>query len=302
MAVAEVHLAGSMRRVRDRPKPIRAMTWNIHAGIGPDGCYNLARILALIHRHTPDVVALQEVEARGRTGAAQPFRLLRDALGGHAVEAPTIVQEDGHYGHMLVSRWPIKEAMLHDLTFPGREPRSAIVATIHSPAGPLRVIATHFGLRLRERRRQAARPAALVGDGPSPVLVLGDFNEWARWGAVHRTFARLLPARTRQRTFPAQRPLLALDRIYCRPAEMLGRSWTDRAAGAASDHLPIVAEIRPASGALNWSHHSPSSRAATTGKLSSVRGWPENSRGWTGSRMAGRHDGVQAALGRSMTS
>ena len=229
------------------------MTWNIHAGIGPDGRHDLARVVSLIRRHAPDIVALQEIEARARTGAAQSFRLLREALGGHAIEAPTVAEEDGHYGHMLVSRWPIREAARHDLSFPGREPRRAIVATLLPPAGPLRVISAHFGLRMRERRRQAARLAALAGDGPSPALVLGDFNEWARWGAVYRAFARVLPARTRHRTFPAHLPLFALDRIYCRPGEILERSWTDRGATKASDHLPVVAEIRLPPGGLGRS-------------------------------------------------
>jgi len=219
------------------------MTWNIHAGIGADGRYDLTRILSIINRQAPDILALQEIDARGRTGAAQPFGLLRKALGSHAVEAPTITAEDGYYGHMLISRWPIHEAGLHDLCFPGREPRCAIVATILSPAGPLRVLSAHFGLRMRERRWQAARLGRLARDTPDPVLALGDFNEWAWRGAVHRAFARVFPSWTRHRTYPARLPLFALDRIYCRPREILGPSWTDPAARGASDHLPLIAEV-----------------------------------------------------------
>ena len=220
------------------------MTWNIHAGIGADGRYDMARILAVIGRHAPDIVALQEIEARGRRGPAHPFGLLRQALGGHAVEAPTILAEDGYYGHMLISRWPIQETALHDLCVPGREPRRAIAAIVVSPAGPLRILCAHFGLRMWERQRQAARLAALAHEAPDPVLALGDFNEWTWRGAVDRALARVLPGRTRHRTFPAWRPLFALDRIYCRPREILGRNWTDPAARHASDHLPVVADIR----------------------------------------------------------
>ena len=50
--------------------------------------------------------------------------------------------------------------------------------------------------------------------------------------------------RTRHRTFPARWPLLRLDRIYCRPAQALIRSWIDPAACDASDHLPVIADIR----------------------------------------------------------
>jgi endonuclease/exonuclease/phosphatase family metal-dependent hydrolase len=219
------------------------MTWNIHAGIGLDGRYDLSRVVALAGRHAPDIVALQEVEARGHTDRVHPFGLLREALGSQALEARTIVAEDGYYGHMLVSRWPILDSALHDLRFPGREPRCAISATVATPAGPLRVISAHFGLGLRERHWQATRLAALARGTHDPLAVMGDFNEWAWRGAVHRAFAPVLPVRTRHCTFPARSPFLALDRIYCRPRELLVRSWTDPTARKASDHLPVVAEL-----------------------------------------------------------
>jgi endonuclease/exonuclease/phosphatase family metal-dependent hydrolase len=37
---------------------------------------------------------------------------------------------------------------------------------------------------------------------------------------------------------------MRLDRVYCRPAGFLLRSFTDAAARAASDHLPVVADLR----------------------------------------------------------
>jgi endonuclease/exonuclease/phosphatase family metal-dependent hydrolase len=85
--------------------------------------------------------------------------------------------------------------------------------------------------------------AALVEGSGLTTVVLGDFNDWIWPGSVQRVLARHLPSQTRQRTFPARFPLLKLDRIYCRPAEALLRSWTDKEASAVSDHLPVVAEI-----------------------------------------------------------
>ncbi len=41
---------------------VRVMTWNIHGGMGPDGRHDLERILSLIRRADPDVLALQEIE------------------------------------------------------------------------------------------------------------------------------------------------------------------------------------------------------------------------------------------------
>jgi endonuclease/exonuclease/phosphatase family metal-dependent hydrolase len=217
------------------------MSWNIHAAIGADGRADLARIVALVARHAPDIVALQEIEARGRQD--DPFATLRAACGGHAAEAATIVARDGRYGHMVVSRWPVRAATVHDISVPGREKRAVIAAEIATPAGPLGVLATHFGLAAAERRHQAAALARLAAEHAGPLVALGDFNEWIWRGAVHRALAAVLPARTRLRSFPAWRPAFALDRIHARPAGLLGRSWTDPAARQASDHLPVIAEL-----------------------------------------------------------
>lgn len=50
------------------------MSWNIHAGICPAGRYDLGRVIALVRRHAPDLVALQEVEGRNRHDGEQPDR------------------------------------------------------------------------------------------------------------------------------------------------------------------------------------------------------------------------------------
>jgi endonuclease/exonuclease/phosphatase family metal-dependent hydrolase len=221
---------------------VRVLTWNIHAGIGPDRRCDLARIVALVNRHAPDIVALQEVDAR-RPWDGGPFTYLQRALGPHVVEARAIVAPDGDYGHMVISRWPMRDIALHDLSVSGREPRRAIEATVETEHGPLHLVSAHLGLSFAERREQARRLAALAGSAPDTTIMLGDFNDWVRGGAVTRALSALLPARTEHRTFPARLPVARLDRIYCRPAAALVRSWTDAQARCASDHLPVMAEI-----------------------------------------------------------
>jgi endonuclease/exonuclease/phosphatase family metal-dependent hydrolase len=226
--------------------PIRLLTWNIHAGIGPDGRYDLDRIIALIRRHAPDIIALQEVDSRGH-GVTSPFALLATALGSHVAEARTIVAPDGHYGHLLISRWPLSATRLHDLSLAGQEPRCAIETIVSTPGAALHVTAVHLGLKLSERRRQAAMLTRIAGSATDTSIMLGDFNDWTWRGAVRKGLAQVLPARTPQRTFPARWPLLMLDRVYCRPHGALIRSWVDPDGRHASDHLPLIAEIDLAS-------------------------------------------------------
>ena len=133
---------------------------------------------------------------------------------------------------------------VRDISFPEREPRRAILSEIQTPSGPVRVIATHLGLSLGERRSQATALIDLIGNTSTTTVVLGDFNDWFWAGSVRKVLARALPGQTRHRTFPSVCPLLHLDRIYCRPREAMLRGFTDKTARAFSDHLPVIADIR----------------------------------------------------------
>jgi endonuclease/exonuclease/phosphatase family metal-dependent hydrolase len=224
---------------------VRVMTWNIHGGGPSRRNRDLDRIVGFIRRHAPDIVALQEIDARRKTGLTEPaFEYLKDALGTHAAEARVITAPDGDYGHAVISRWPIRDTVLHDVSLEGREPRAALETTVETPYGPLHVVAAHLGLSFRERRHQAALLAKLGRSGPPRSLIVGDFNDWIWRGSVQCALAECMAERSRQRTFPAWLPVFALDRVYCRPSEIFIKSWTDREARLSSDHLPVIAELK----------------------------------------------------------
>jgi endonuclease/exonuclease/phosphatase family metal-dependent hydrolase len=224
---------------------IRLMTWNIHRGLGPDRRFDLDRIAALIGRHAPDIVALQEIDTRGRDPRClAPLHTLR-AENGHVAEARTITAPDGHYGHAVFSRWPIRNVTLHDLSQGRREPRSAIEAVVETEQGDLHLVAVHLGLAIAERNRQAKMLASLALDQEGlATAMVGDFNDWFSFGRVRSTLAAILPERTMLATFPARWPRLRLDRVYCRLPCQLVRCWTDKEARQCSDHLPVIVELR----------------------------------------------------------
>ncbi|WEX09478.1 endonuclease/exonuclease/phosphatase family protein [Chelativorans sp. AA-79] len=220
------------------------MTWNIHGGVGSDGRRDLQRIVDFVRRHEPDLVALQEVGSRRDVdGAAEAFAFLADTLGNHATESRLVTAPDGNYGHALISRWPLNGTVCHDISYRRREPRAAIEAVAETPFGPLHVVAAHLGLSFAERRHQAQLLAALLRTGSAPTVLLGDLNDWVWRGSVQKILNNLFPGHTHFKTFPGFWPVFALDRIYCRPSDMLARHWTDPAARAASDHLPVIAEL-----------------------------------------------------------
>jgi endonuclease/exonuclease/phosphatase family metal-dependent hydrolase len=230
----------------DKLPSIRVMTWNIHGARTMMGRPDLSRVIEHVRRLSPDIVALQEVDAR-RCGDSQAFDTLAASLGTHRAEARMIVAPEGDYGHVLLTRWPISFSAQHDISIANREPRAALEAVIATPAGPLRTIAVHLGLSLRERHRQARQLASIAVSNSLPLVMLGDFNDWFWHGSVQYTLRELFPGRSRFRTFPAACPILRLDRIYVRPQQMLVRMRVDHAARAASDHLPVIADLDTAS-------------------------------------------------------
>ena len=223
---------------------VRLMTWNIHGALGRNPRFDLGRVVELIDRWDPHIVALQEVDSR-RKGDVDPFEFLQRELGDHGIGAKSILTEDGDYGQMLISRWPMIGTQIYDLSFPEREPRRAIATRIETPFGPLRVLATHLGLSIHERRSQARTLLAIAGGDDIPVIILGDFNDWFWPGSVRSVLSQAFPGRSRFRTFPSRFPLLRLDRIYCRPRDALAGWFTDVSARAISDHLPVIADVTP---------------------------------------------------------
>ena len=180
------------------PSDVRVMTWNIHGGGVSRHNRDLARIVSLVERHRPDIVALQEVDSRpvvSRRGVRQvgsAFEILAVALGSHAADARLITAPDGDYGHALISRWPMRGITRHDVSLEGREPRAAIEAIVDTPGAALHVVAAHLGLSFRERRHQASLLADLGRRTCLPSIVMGDFNDWVWRGSVQRALAECM--------------------------------------------------------------------------------------------------------------
>lgn len=223
---------------------LRIATWNVHAAVGLDHRYRPERIANVIAALDADVIALQEVPL----GKAMCALLERD-LGYRLVAAPTMHHRDEPFGNALLARLPLTRSTLVDLCIAQCEPRVAIDATVRRPSGhSVRIIATHLGLRRRERHAQCHTLAQHLDRNPVPVIVLGDFNEWRTRSTRLDTLRRHLDAAPTRATFPALLPLLPLDRIYASATLQLDHVRAHYADGArfASDHLPLVAELREA--------------------------------------------------------
>jgi len=76
---------------------------------------------------------------------------------------------------------------------------------------------------------------------PQPVVLMGDLNEWFLWGRPLRWLRAHFGRAPAPATFPARRPVLALDRIWVEPRRLrTGLAvHSTTLARSASDHLPV---------------------------------------------------------------
>lgn len=240
---------------------MRLLTWNIHKGIGGlDRRYDPDRIVEVIRHHEPDVVLLQEIdEDVPRSRHHRQVDVLGDALGfTHRAFAPNVKLKHGHYGNATLARFPMVHTVNVNLTLKPKKARGALLTELAVPGQdrrfPVHIANWHLGLSALERRWQVAkllRASALKHLDPhSRLVIAGDANDWS--GAVGRWLVKrggFTPAsgigNRRTRTWPAWRPVGALDCVYGRGALQFRHHFTSRLklAREASDHLPLVVDL-----------------------------------------------------------
>ena len=233
-------------------RTVRVATYNIHRCRGLDGRTNPARIAEVIRAIEPDVIALQEVIGAGPStpGHAEELGAL---LGMGWVMAPTRHLRGALFGNAVLSRFPIRNHAQHDLSWKTCEARCAQRVDVAFDEDTLHLYNVHLGTAFLERRHQAGRLSAILHDRrvEQPKVVLGDFNEWMKGLATSVLSERLqsIDLTThlrRRRTYPGVFPMVHLDHIYYEGEVEVVKVELPRTRLAlmASDHLPLVAELR----------------------------------------------------------
>jgi endonuclease/exonuclease/phosphatase family metal-dependent hydrolase len=234
----------SVRRTR-----LRVATYNVHACVGTDGRHDPDRVASVIGELDADIVALQEFTYPASVALETRQPVVLTMLDGYECALGPTRQTVTHcFGNALFTRHPLAGVHRIDLSIERREARGAIAATIQiKDAAPVHVLAAHLGLRVRERRFQVRQILDYLDSvGDTPLVVLGDFNDWLPGRSVVHVLDDRLGRPVRPPSFPAQWPVAPLDRIWIRPFDALQRIFVHAtpAARVASDHLPVVADIR----------------------------------------------------------
>lgn len=248
---------------------LRALSYNIHKCIGGvDRRYDLTRVAEVIHKLDVDVAMLQEVDGgTERSNRDQQVELLADQLGmRYRTWFPNVdVRGGGHYGNAILSRYPIIESSNIDLSIRFKKRRSALHAVLrvrHDGVDrTIHLYNMHLGLARYERRIQLrmfldSHPFQNLHHD-TPIVVGGDLNDV--YGGLGEMLA---PAgfrgiERRPLTFPAWGPMRALDAIFVRgDMDFLRLARCDsELARRASDHRPLVADVRLRSHPHHAEHH-----------------------------------------------
>ena len=155
---------------------LRVVTFNLKWGRA------IERAADLLQRPGPlrnaDLVVLQEMDRPGT-------ERLAETLGMRWVYVPSAVHPvpKQDFGVALLSPWPLEEPrklLLPHLNSFRKLRRSAAVATLRSPLGPVRVYGVHFespaGASNGVRRDQARAVLEDARGWAGPVVAAGDFN------------------------------------------------------------------------------------------------------------------------------
>jgi endonuclease/exonuclease/phosphatase family metal-dependent hydrolase len=223
-------------------RTLRVVTFNLQWG------RHLDRAVDLLTRPGPlsgaDLVVLQEMS---RPGTAR----IAEALGLGYVYVPSAFhpQAGDDFGVALLSPWPLDEP--RKVLLPHRSRfrkmrRSAAVATLRSPLGPVRVYAVHFETSVGASggaRRDQVRAVLADADGwAGPVIVAGDFNGAAGARELARAGFAWLTEAVKNTLGP-----LDLDHILARGLCPAGQGAAAAAEDEtdASDHDPVWAVVAP---------------------------------------------------------
>ncbi len=233
---------------------LKVATYNIRAGLS-DGYFkkkNYYKAAEVVTEINADVISLNEVGKRIPEQIREHAGFLAEQCGYKYYHfAKAAMFGPYPYGNALLSKYPIDRLSVIPVKkfiniLPGiYEPRCILSAQIRLDK-PLRVICTHLGLFPDEQQLGISKVTELLKGSSVPTVFMGDMNISGSKPTITTKMGLNMQdacvLRERHlKTYPSARPTKRLDYIFVNdPIEVRDVYVVD---AAASDHLPLVAEI-----------------------------------------------------------
>jgi len=233
-------LLGEVRATPSR-ETLRVGAFNIHAGRGIDGRFDLTRTAQSLA--ALDLVGLNEVRGDTIWESSDQAAALADQLGLAWCFAPSERRFwNGHWGNALLSAWPVRRWEVVPLAGTrGKAYRNLVAAEVEFGAQRVQVLVTHIDTA-DDHVHQLAAVVDRFLSLPEPAVLMGDMNarrddpQIARLlstpGVIDCVGAHLAEADSRGR----------IDWIFARGLAVQAAGIR---VGDASDHPCVWAELAP---------------------------------------------------------
>lgn len=239
---------------------IKVLTYNIHKGLNWSNTeLTITGIKQVLHQTNAEIVFLQEVVGENTQHQENyedwqdaQYEFLADEKWPEFAYAKNAVYDHRHHGNAILSKYPITKWEQIDISTNRLEQRGVLFCEIQLPTGPIHAYCVHLNLFHRSRIKQYLELSKIIQqrtDKKTPTIIAGDFNDWNRKASsylediegfeeVHKAIHGYYP-----KTFPAQFPLLSLDRMYTRNfSPTFAKIYNQGIWKGLSDHAAIYVE------------------------------------------------------------
>lgn len=224
---------------------IKLASFNIRAGMGMDGIFNIERLTKKLSSIPADFIALQEVDKGiSRSQRLDEAKIFAEAIDMHYEFAKAIEFDGGEYGIALLSK--AKPLSVSKFPLPGREEvRVLLVCEFEN----IVVCCTHLSLTEQDQITSVEIiKKVLIGKYNKPVFLMGDFNAQPA-SCVLESFRESfnIISDTTRFTFPSAKPEICIDYILQLKDSNFDIKDVDTYTDSdtiSSDHLYVSVEIK----------------------------------------------------------